>query len=110
MTALDWWKLEPGRDALRVGGQSNPLPTRNDLTPPHAAFLGDRTWVIFVPRGNAQRPLALEGVGDPKPSARWFNPRTGEFLADTLILASSTLPPLPAPADEDWVLVVSRRR
>jgi len=78
---------------LRVGGQPNPLPTRNDLTPPHAAFLGDGTWVIFVPRGNAQRPLTLEGVGDPKPSARWFNPRTGEFLADTVILASSTLPP-----------------
>ena len=110
LTALDWWKLEPRRDALRVGGQPNPLPTSNDLTPPHAASLGNGTWVIYVPRGNARRPLALEVAGDRKPSARWFNPRTGEFLADTTILANNTLPPLPAPADEDWVLVVSRRR
>jgi len=110
LTALDWWKLEPRRDALRVGGQPNPLPTRNDLTPPHAASLGNGTWVIYVPRGNARRPLALEAAGDRKPSARWFNPRTGEFLADTTILANNTLPPLPAPADEDWVLVIFRRR
>ena len=110
LTALDWWKLEPRRDALRVGGQPNPLPTRNDLTPPHAASLGNGTWVIYVPRGNARRPLALEAAGDRKPSTRWFYPRTGEFLADKMMLANNTLPPLPAPAADDWVLVISRWR
>ncbi len=106
LTSLDWWKLQPRRDALLVDGKPNPLPDKKDLSPPQAASIGDQAWVIYIPRGNADRKLALSGVGGPSPAGRWFDPRTGKFLGPAVVLVSGVLPTRPGPADEDWVLLI----
>jgi len=108
LASLDWWKLQPRREALRVDGRPNRLPTKADLTPPHAAGSEDGIWVIYVPRGNETRAIALS-AGTAKPAtARWFDPRRGEFTGPATAWnpAIGTLPPRPAPAAEDWVLLL----
>ncbi|MCU0915697.1 MAG: DUF4038 domain-containing protein [Planctomycetes bacterium] len=109
LASLDWWKLQPRREALRVDGRPNRLPTKADLTPPHAAGSGDAIRVIYVPRGNQTRTIALSGITKPA-TARWFDPRHGEFAGPAVAWDPEigTLPPRPAPADEDWVLLIER--
>ena len=106
LTSLDWWRLKPRRDALQVDGQANRLPTATDLTPPHVASIGNDTWVVYVPRGNEKRRIALSRdlVGSNR--VRWFDPRRGQFQGRAATLNEGTLPPRPAPADEDWVLLL----
>jgi len=106
LTALEWWKLEPRREALRVDGKPNPLPTGTDLTPPHAATIGEKRWVVYVPRGNADRKIQIGGTLASDARGRWFDPRTGGFVGEASLLDSSSLPPRPKPADEDWVLLI----
>lgn len=110
LTSLDWRRLEPRRDALQVDGRPNRLPTATDLTPPHAASIGNSTWVVYAPRGNEDREILLSGDRAGSNTARWFDPRRGEFAGQAIVLKEGpwTLPPRPAPADEDWVLVVQR--
>ena len=106
LTSLDWWRLQPRRDALRVDGKPNPPPGKDDLSPPQAASIGDETWVIYLPRGNAGRELVLQGVGPQAGPARWFNPRNGQFAGKSVSLEAGRLPSPPAAAEEDWVLVL----
>jgi hypothetical protein len=101
-----WWKLEPRPEAVKVDGKPNTAPTKSDLTPPQAAWIANKTWVVYVPRGNSQRELTLSPSGDQKRSLRWFDPRTGRFEAGTLQLNTGRLPSRPNPASEDWVAVV----
>ncbi|MHB8897562.1 MAG: putative collagen-binding domain-containing protein [Thermoguttaceae bacterium] len=63
-------------------------------------------WVVYVPRGNASRNLAIAVLRDKSPPARWFNPRTGQFFEEAVALVSGAIPPRPAPPDEDWVLLL----
>ncbi len=110
LTSLDWWKLSPVRDAVQVDGKPNPLTTRTDLTPPQAASIAGQTYVMYVPRGNANRALAMPLENAGKQTARWFDPRRGEFSGERISVSGSqywTLPRRPTPADEDWVLLVS---
>jgi hypothetical protein len=111
-TSLDWWKLEPRCDVLRVNGRPNPLPTANDLTPPHAARVGNTTWVVYVPRGNGNRRMELAEESKGPNEGQWFDPRRGEFTGAPIALAEGLwiLPPRPGPADEDWVLVIRKTK
>lgn len=108
LESLDWWRLEPRREALRLDGKPNRPPRANDLTPPHAATVGDRTWVVYVPRGNEKREIALPTDSATSRTVRWFDPRRGEFAGPAVTWGAETraLPPRPAPADEDWLLIV----
>lgn len=106
LMSLDWWKLQPRRHALQVDGRTNPPPGKKDLTPPQAAASDGGTWVIYVPRGNAARELTLKEIRGQDRSARWFNPRTGDFHDGSFAVKAAALPPRPVPADEDWVLVM----
>ncbi|MCX8035729.1 MAG: DUF4038 domain-containing protein [Candidatus Sumerlaeia bacterium] len=109
LTSLEWHRLEPRRDALEVDGKPNPLPTATDLTPPHAAVIAGRTWVIYLPRGNANRSIALrEGPAGPM-TARWFDPRSGQYAGEAIGVAANAgaQPARPDPAGEDWVLVLT---
>lgn len=106
LTTLAWWQLEPRREALRVDGKPNPLPTAADLTPPQAATIGERTWVIYIPRGNAARTIEIaEKVAIP-PQGRWFDPRTGRFVGEATAIQGGRIPARPDPPDEDWVLLI----
>jgi hypothetical protein len=110
LATLNWWKLAPQRDQLRVDGQPNPLPTTTDLSPPHLAVIAGQAMVAYLPRGNANRELTLPLPPEGSFCARWFDPRRGEFVGDALSVPGTklwTLPGRPAPADEDWVLVVT---
>ncbi len=107
LSGIDWWNLTPARERIRVAGAPNPLPTKTDLTPPQAAATASGTWVVYVPRGNAGRALALAGAGAAGRSARWFDPRRGEFVGHPVALGGVTLPSAPIPAEEDWVLLIA---
>ncbi|MFZ5828968.1 MAG: DUF4038 domain-containing protein [Planctomycetota bacterium] len=110
LMGLKWWNLKPQRDALLVDGKQNPMPTASDITPPHAAKIGDATWVVYLPRGHATRSIALPREGAAAATARWFDPRRGEHAGKPTELTRETwvLPPRPSPADEDWVCVIKR--
>lgn len=102
---LEWWRLEPRREALQVDGNPCPLPTQTDLTPPQAAAIGTETWVIYLPRGNANREFRVVPPLAANAQYRWFDPRNGKFVNDWSALVSILLPARPLPADEDWVLL-----
>jgi hypothetical protein len=109
---IAWWKLQPAPNSLRVNGQPNTAPTATNLSPPHAALVQDQSLMVFyIPRGNAQRTLTttLPSSGEPL-IARWFDPRRGVYTGETVPVSGTTqwtLPARPAPAGEDWVLLVS---
>lgn len=103
LASLDWHTLEPCRDELRIDGKPNRLPTAADLTPPHAARLGDAAWIVYLPRGNSARKITLPTAKTA--SAQWFNPRTGALSAPKTPTAAGTLPTPPVPA-EDWVCLL----
>ncbi len=102
LASLDWHTLEPCRDELRIDGKPNRLPNAADLTPPHAARAGD-TWIVYIPRGNADRRITLPAAQTA--SARWFNPRIGAFSTPEMPVATGTLPTPPVP-EEDWVCLL----
>jgi hypothetical protein len=104
LASLEWWKLNPRREALRIDGRPNPPPTRTDLTPPHAAIIGGKA-VLYLPRGNANRQIQMGAPLNQGSRGRWFDPRMGTLRNEGTEL-SSTLLPRPNPADEDWVLVI----
>lgn len=106
VASLDWWKLEPRRETLRVEGKPNPLPSKTDLTPPQAAAIGTKMWVIYLPRGNALREIQIGTPPAANARYRWFDPRTGGFVSEASAKASALLPARPQPADEDWVLLI----
>ncbi|MBN2450919.1 MAG: DUF4038 domain-containing protein, partial [Lentisphaeria bacterium] len=109
LTGLAWWRLEPRREWLTVNGGPNPSPSARDLTPPHAASIPGEAVVIYVPRGNETRDLALTHLPGPSPRGRWFDPRTGVSAPCAGPGAGAStwaLPRRPEPGDDDWVLVL----
>lgn len=101
---LPWWRLEPCRDKLLIGGKSNPLPTGTNLSPPQAAIIDGKTLVIYVPRGNNAREIKMAAGLKEVTGAHWFDPRTGKFVGHRMSM-SSTVPERPEPKNEDWVLL-----
>jgi hypothetical protein len=108
LESLDWWRLEPRPEALRLDGKPSWPPTAADLTPPHAAAIGNETWIVYVPRGNEKRQIELSTDSASSNTVRWFDPRRGEFAGPAVAWGAESriLPPRPAPADEDWLLLV----
>jgi hypothetical protein len=91
---------------LRVDGKPNPLPTAADLTPPQAATIGERTWVIYIPRGNAAHRIEIAETTATHSQGRWFDPRTGRFVGEAAAIQGGRIPARPDPPDEDWVLLI----
>lgn len=107
LSSVDWWKLQPMRADLQVDGKANALPNASDITPPQAASICGKTWIVYLPRGNAERKITVEPLVGTERFARWFNPRSGELVGtDTQVVRNGELPRQPNPADEDWVLFV----
>lgn len=108
LVGLGWPDLAPRRDALTLDGEPNRAPAAKDLTPPEAARIGAGTWVVYIPRGNGQREIALTEARAGETSVRWFDPRRGVYAGPAMRwnAGKRVLPPRPEPAGEDWVLVV----
>jgi hypothetical protein len=106
LTKLDWWTLTPARDRLLVDGKRNPLTTGTDLSPPQAAVVGGDTWIVYLPRENSTRSIALSVERERDWSIRWIDPRTGAETPATIAKSQQgtiLLPSRPSPAAEDWV-------
>lgn len=97
-----FWRMEPsdellsGEDGFAGGGQV-------------LAATGE-VYVVYLPRASATGTLDLTGAGG-RFEARWYDPRTGEFVGGWFEFdggAPRPLGPAPAPAAEDWALLVQR--
>lgn len=111
LTALRWWELEPARNRIRVDRAVNPAPDPKEIWPPHVA-LSAEAGVIYLPRGNAARALEL-ALPAGRWSARWYDPRNGEFVGEASPVHAERpwpLPTRPTPAEEDWVLLLRLER
>jgi hypothetical protein len=83
-SALPFWRMEPRKDVLEGDGL--------------CLSAGNETYVIYLPHGG---PLRLRpGVVAPGLTARWFDPRRGQFLASS---------GQAAPDGQDWVLLISAK-
>ena len=102
-----WWKLKPTPDAVKTGvelQESQKILANAD---------GDRTYLIYFPRG---KEVSLEAWLADIPSgasysAEWFDPRTGEMdkVREALVAVDSKLK-LPRKIDEqDWMLILRKQ-
>ena len=113
LNALEWWELVPQRERIMVNGSPAPIPTDEDISPPHCAAIEGKVYVIYVPEGNAANTLTLSQLPGGSIIAQWYDPRTGAYRS---INAGKpvepdgenryTLPPRPSPSDGDWVCLI----
>jgi hypothetical protein len=105
-----WWRLEPRASALLLDGEACPVPTADDITPPHCAIIPGQLCLVYIPRDNHERRLQLTGISEGCERAGWFNPRNGKTLVVHRIGVTKqgtlTLPERPDPVSEDWVWVM----
>lgn len=109
---IAWWKLEPHDDLLQhppvperstQGNQpaaARPLPVLREN--PMCLAEPGRQYVVYLPQGGRITLMLAEG----NYRARWFNPRSGDFLSDSMTTAGGVWTSPPAPDAEDWVLLV----
>ena len=111
--SYNWWKLKPCRAHLLVDGRENPIPTANDITPPHCASIAGELYVIYIPRENSGKKIALTEIQKGKFRIKWYNPRSGAYLNQQNIWVEKTvftLPERPFPDTEDWVFVIESNK
>ncbi|MFT4537944.1 MAG: hypothetical protein ACI841_004066 [Planctomycetota bacterium] len=97
---LPFWEMEP-RDSL-LSGEDTAFGGGEVFTK-----LGE-VYAIYLPDASNGGTLNLSHANGPL-RARWFNPRTGEFLPNSEIFDGGTtvsFDPPPVQPDEDWVLLV----
>lgn len=108
---FDWTALVPHRDWLRVNGSTPPWPHRTDFSPPHCAAQFDQTYIIYIPTGNRGKSIAIRQLNNNAYTAKWYNPRNGNF---TNInngpdgVDQWELPP--RPDGNDWVLLLTAEK
>ena len=108
---IPWWQLAPQRDWLTVDGNPNPMPTTTDISPPHCATVGNDLFLIYIPRGNAEKKISLSHLDRKNYKAKWISPRSGVSLP--LLEGPEgqdewTIPKRPENVWEDWVLMLER--
>jgi hypothetical protein len=126
------WGITPWNDAMQLPGSSQlglakklieSLPSWNKMEPktdwvtsdsaklaPLCAADGDRLRVIYVLTSGTIKLRSL--IAGSKYKAYWFNPVSGEKLADFTLVAdasgdSNTTSPT---GDQDWILIVQRSK
>jgi hypothetical protein len=45
---LSWWELEPCREQLMLDGETVPMPTGDDISPPHMARTPAGEWIVYL--------------------------------------------------------------
>ena len=106
--AIEWWKLVPCREWLRVNGDPPPMPTEDDISLPHCAAEEGKVYVIYIPRGNSDKIISVTHLAGQSYRARWYNPRNGSYLSigDGKLVNKDEWAIPPIPDDEDWVLIL----
>ena len=97
--AIDWWRLHPAPELLATQpGDVDP----GRFIAAARSTTGDLA-LIYVPD---DRQVELRGDELPRDlAARWFNPRTGEYVTATPAIDSSVYQ-FTTPAPGDWALVL----
>lgn len=80
---LEWWKLEPALDKIRVDGSIPRYPQKNnqqemDQMVNMAAETG-RVYVVYIPMNSLGKKITVTTLQNKTYIARWFNPITGTF-------------------------------
>lgn len=108
MQEVNWWELEP-----------HPEVVSSTDAAVYCAAIPDREYLVYLPHGATRVMLCLPCTGSSQCSAdyqaRWFNPRTGEWLVVDEQTLESVRWPLwflwwaPSPDDQDWVLLLKKK-
>ncbi len=108
--SYDWWRLAPCRHRLRLDGSPVPMPSEEDISPPHCAAIEGNLYVVYVPEGNADRTIVLTALPGTAFEAKWYDPREGTYTEIGQIHPDSdgscVLPPRPESSGADWVFVL----
>jgi hypothetical protein len=97
-----WWRLRPGPERLRLAA-----PNAGPEAPACARVPG-ACWVVYLP--DTATGACLLGL-EPGPwQGRWFDPRAGDVVPLGAVAAGDdgTWAVPPAPAEGDWVIVLTR--
>lgn len=108
MQEVHWWELEP-----------HPEWVSSTDAAIFCAALADREYLVYAPYGATRIMLCIPCTGVSQNAddytARWFNPRTGEWLEVDKEKRESVRWPLwflwwsPTPDDQDWVLLLKKK-
>jgi hypothetical protein len=108
--SIEWWKLRPGRNKLKVNNLPNKDPGDKDFSPPHLAFIPGELYVVYIPKGNSDNLIELEIEKNQQYSLKWYNPISGHeivlkgrFIKELFY----AIPKLPKP-EQDWVFVIQK--
>lgn len=107
----DWWRMAPQRESILLNGQVPELKEHHHRTHTAYALGHDTTRLIYLMSGLEKETLTLTRLVQKTWTAQWLDPRTGETTALQSPIQPDPqghcqLPPRPAPADEDWVLIL----
>ena len=80
---IEWWKLQPAREHVRVNGRMPPYPkaaSRKELNEAvtMAADPG-RLYVLYVPMDSSRSAITITNLLGKRYPATWFNPRDGSY-------------------------------
>lgn len=109
LSEIDWPHITPANDLLRVDGNVGKRPTPEDISPPQAASLGERTWIVYIPRGNGGKTIELPIEGKLNRIGTWIDPRSGSAFSSASPKQAKgyiTVPNRPLPRDEDWAIII----
>ncbi|HVU67274.1 MAG TPA: DUF4038 domain-containing protein [Ktedonobacteraceae bacterium] len=108
MQEVRWWELEPHPEVVSSTNASA-----------FCAAIPDREYLAYFPQGANRVLLCLPCTGSSQSasdySARWFNPRSGAWLAVDESTLETVRWPLwflwwaPTPDDQDWVLLLKKK-
>lgn len=76
LRSLEWQRLEPHRDWLRVRGVP---PNERSLADPHLAAIPDEVVVVYIPAGNSGKRFEILNLGRRAWRAQWYDPISGEY-------------------------------
>lgn len=112
---FEWWKLEPRPDLLRLPPEPKRAApaNRSDAAPPLPVLHGKplclaepgRRYVIYLPQGGTVTADLAPG----RYQARWFNPRSGEWLKKAIPANGGEWTSPVATDAEDWTLLIESK-
>lgn len=113
---FEWWKLEPRPDLLHLPPEPNrnspadkpdaapALPVLHDK--PMCLAEPGRRYVLYLPQGGTVKADLAPG----RYQARWFNPRSGEWMKNSFPATEGEWTSPVAPDAEDWTLLIESNR